>query len=122
MWPAEYRNFVEKDCLVGREVEVPEGEDLSGVGAIIELLDEGQAASEADDVYPGLIVKADGFVPIGGCGIGTGDPYFINTRDAQPGPIYRIDHEAVSDDGYDRDEAVTRVLDSYESLLKYART
>jgi hypothetical protein len=121
MWPSEYRHFVGQHGLVGREIEVSQRDDLSGVGAVIEILDEAQAMLEADHFHPGLIVKANGFVPIGGCGIGTGDSYFINLRDAQPGPVYRIDHEAVSQNGYDQDRAVTRVLDSYELLVKYAR-
>ncbi len=122
MWPPEYRHFIDCHQLVKAELEIPEANDLSGVGASFELLDEDGASSESNDFYPGLIVKADGYVPIGGCLIGSGDPYFINIRDQQPGPVYRIYHDSVFDEDYDRNQAIARVLDSFEQLLQYRRS
>jgi hypothetical protein len=122
MWPPSYRQFILRHGLVGAQVEIPEADDLSGVGASIEILDEGGAATEANDFYPGLVVKEDGFVPVGGCLLGSGDQYFINSRDEQPGQVYRIDHESVRDAGYDRGRAIERVLGSYEELLRYVNT
>lgn len=119
MWPAQYRQFVIDHELARRQLEIPEADDLSGLGASLEILDEAGARTEADDCYPGLVVKADGFIPIGGCLLGSGDQYFINSRDDQPGPVYRIYHDSVFDEGYDANEAVVRVLDSYEDLLQY---
>ena len=49
----------------------------------------------------------------------TGDPYFIRIQDQQPGPVYRIYHDSVHDKNYDPSQAIVRVLDSYEDLLKY---
>jgi hypothetical protein len=120
MWPPEYNRFVKEHHLIGREVEIPEENDLSGAGASIELFDEANAIGESTDYYPGIVVKADGYVPIGGCAIGCGDPYFINLHDSQPGPVYRIYHDSVLDEKYDRKQAIARVLDSYEELLLYA--
>lgn len=119
MWPSEYRQFCESHALAGKTVEISDGDDLSGVGASIELYNEAGATSEANDFYPGLVVKADGYVPIGGCVVGTGDPYFIRIQDQQPGPVYRIYHDSVHDKNYDPGQAIVRVLDSYENLLKY---
>ena len=119
MWPTAYREFVERHALVGREIEIAVAEDLSGVGASIGLFSEVDATGEANDFYPGLVVKEDGYVPIGGCLTGCGDPYFINVRDVQPGPVYRIYHDSVFDRDYDREAAIARVLDSYESLLRF---
>ena len=122
MWPAAFREFVERHALIGREIEIPVADDLSGVGASIGLFSEADATGEANDVYPGLVVKEDGYVPIGGCLIGCGDPYFINVRDQTPGPVYRIYHDSVFDQSYDRDAAIARVLDSYEHLLRFVET
>jgi hypothetical protein len=119
MWPPGYNRFIEQHNLIGLEVEIPEQNDLSGVGALIELLDEVNAIKESTGFYPGLVVKADGYVPIGGCAIGCGDPYFINLHDPQPGPIYRIYHDSVLDEKYNREQAIARVLNSYEELLLY---
>ena len=119
MWPPHYRDFVEKHRLSGSEVELPEIADLSELGATIGLYDETQAIDEADNFYPGLVVKADGFVPIGQDMTGGGDPYFINLNDKSPGPLYRVYHDSVHDPDYDRDEAIAKVLESYETLLQF---
>jgi hypothetical protein len=121
VWPTEYRRFIEQHNLTGREVEIPERNDLSGVGASIELFNETDALEESADLYPGLVVVRDGFVPIGGCMIGSGDPYFINVNDRQPGPVYRIYHDAVLDESYDRNQAIVRILESYEELAQYVQ-
>lgn len=119
MWPSHYRDFVERHHLPSTEVELPEDADLSGVGATIGLYNEAQAIDEADRFFPGLVVKADGFVPIGQCMTGSGDPYFINLNDRAPGPIYRIYHDSVHDRNYDRDDAIAVILESYEDLLLF---
>ena len=100
-------------------MELSEASDLSGIGATIGLYNEAQAIDEADNFYPGLVVKADGFIPIGQCLTGSGDPYFINLNDSVPGPLYRIYHDSVHDQTYDRDDAISKVLESYEDLLRF---
>lgn len=122
MWPPEYRQFLETNALTGKPVEISAEDDLSGVGASIELFNEADAVSEANEFYPGLVVKADGYVPIAGCAEGSGDPYFIRLQDQQPGPVYRIYHDSVHDQSYEPSQAIARVLNSYEDLLKYVRT
>ena len=44
---------------------------------------------------------------------------FINVNDKQPGPVYRIYHESVHDQNYNREEAIEIVLKSYQHLLKF---
>ena len=120
MWPDEYRQFVEKHSLIGVELEVPEGDGVPGSGASMRLYNEDEAKQESEEFYPGLVVRADGFVPIGEDLQGSGDPYFINVNDKQPGPVYRIYHDSVADSGYDREKAVEIVLKSYRQLLDFA--
>lgn len=119
MWPIAWRQFVEQHQLVGTEIEIPETADLSGVGAVLEILSEPASDTEANEHYPGIVVKGDGFVPVGGCTIGAGDPYFLNVHDRQPGPLYRIYHDSVLDATYNRTDAVAVVLRSFDELLKY---
>jgi hypothetical protein len=122
MWPDCYRDFAQRHGLCGKEVEIPDSDDLSNVGACISFFDEPDAREEAEGYYPGIVVTRDGFVPIGGCALGSGDPYFINIHDPQPGPVYRIYHDSVHDEGYSRADAIARVLDSYEELLQFLPT
>jgi hypothetical protein len=119
MWPTKWRDFVTQNNLSGKEIEIAAADDLSQVGGCIAIFDEQESQAEADEFYPGIGVKAHGFVPVGGCAIGTGDPYFINSNDPQPGPLYRIYHDCVSDENYNRDQAVAKVLNSYEELLGF---
>jgi len=107
--------------LASQEIEIPwPGEDE--MTAIIEILDDATAEIEATELWPGIGVRKDGFVPVGGCAIGTGDPFFINVNDGPNGPLYQIDHERVGKDGYDRSEAVEVMLEHYQDLLEYTDT
>jgi len=45
MWPPEYRHFVEANAWAGKPVEIPDRDDLSGIGASIQLFNEADAAS-----------------------------------------------------------------------------
>ncbi|MCC7422987.1 MAG: hypothetical protein IT428_22150 [Planctomycetaceae bacterium] len=118
MWPPHFQQFAAAHRLVGAMIEIPEADDASGLGASFQILDDAGVAGELD-AYPGTVVAADGFVPIGGCLLGSGDPYFIRSSDPAPGPVYRIYHDSVFDADYDRDEAVATVLESYEDLLRF---
>lgn len=114
-----WRTFVEQHHLVGREISVPDDRDVSGVGAEIVILDESGIQSEQTDLYPGVAVAKEGYMPVGGCSLGTGDPYFINTRDGEGGPLYRIYHDEVVDEHYDANTAIVVVLKDYRELLHF---
>ena len=120
--PPYWKIFVEQHQLVGREISLPAEADLSGVGAEIELLDEANISTEQTELYPGIAVAPAGFVPVGGCGIGTGDPYFINVHDGEGGPLYRIYHDEAARDPIDLGTAVAVVLKDYRELLNYAES
>lgn len=120
--PPYWQNFWEQHHLAGREFSIPVEADLSGVGAEIEILDEEGIRSEQTELYPGIGVSKAGFVPVGSCSTGTGDPYFINTNDGEGGPLYRIYHNEVVDEDYDPARAIAIVLKDYRELLKYADT
>ena len=119
--PEHWKLFATQHSLVGREIEFPwPGKDE--LVAVIEIFDDGSVEHEARGAYPGIVVLRDGFVPIGGCSIGTGDPYFLNVLDGPAGPIYKIDHTQVHSNGYNHDTAVTEMLGSYHDLLRYVST
>jgi hypothetical protein len=116
MIPNYWKDFLESNDLAGKEIEFPwPGEaDLS---AIIEILSYKCILTEATEYWPGKGVIKDGYIPVGHCSIGTGDPFFINIHDGPNGPIYKIVHEEVNDENYDKKKAVYVMLDSYEQLL-----
>src|SRR5918996_1188225 len=112
--PGYWAQFIVENKLRKATFSIPW---FDGDGEVINhelyLLDESQAHDEAINLWPGKRVFSDGFVPVAGDEIGTGDQYFINTNDGPGGPLYQIDHEQVFDDGYDRSKAVSVVLASY---------
>ena len=119
MLPSYWADFIEQHQLVHREVSIPEQHDLSGIGVDLHIFDAESAREEAEEAYPGIAVAPDGFIPVAGCCIGSGDPFFINTRDGANGPLYQIYHDAVSEESYDPKEAIAIVLKNYEDLHKF---
>jgi hypothetical protein len=117
MIPDYWKEFLEANDLIEKDFELNEKEDLSGVGADFSLMRYEHIIDEAENAYPGLVVIKDGFIPVGSCLIGTGDPYFINEKEGKNGSLYRIYHDSVFDDGYDSETAIDKVLEHYETLL-----
>ena len=118
--PGYWVQFIAEKKLEKASFSIPwlDG-DGDAINHELHLFDESQAHDEAVNLWPGQRVFPDGFVPVAGDAIGTGDQYFINTNDGPGGPLYQIDHEQVFDDGYDRSKAVSLVLASYSELPKY---
>jgi hypothetical protein len=119
MVPQYWKSFIEQHSLVGKEISIPDNIDLSQVGAVFEILDEKSIQVETEDLFPGIIVSKNGFCPVAGCLIGTGDQYFINNKDGVGGPLYRIYHDLVNENGYDRKKAVDVVIRDYTNILNY---
>jgi hypothetical protein len=117
--PPYWKTFVEQHQLIGREFLLPDDVDLSGVGADIEILGEANILNEQTESYSGIAVASAGFIPVGNCGIGTGDPYFINVHDGEGGPLYRIYHDELINEQYDAKTAIAIVLQDYRQLLKH---
>lgn len=117
--PAYWKKFRDDNSLGAFEIEIPESEDRSEVGAVIEILDDTGILSEATDLYPGIEAARHGFIPVGGCSIGSGDPYFIKETEGPDGSLYRIYHDMVFDDDFPEDEAVALVLERYATILRF---
>ena len=117
--PSYWREFREQFQLLHTEVEIPEEYDLSGVGADIEFYDDDTIVDSMTDSYPECIVNKDGFLPVGGCQTGSGDPYFINTSEGVGGKLYQIYHDMVFDETYSRAEAIATVLNDYRHITRF---
>ncbi|MGE3173057.1 MAG: hypothetical protein AB7O97_10570 [Planctomycetota bacterium] len=117
MYPDYWIAFLAQHQLTNRVVIIGEGDDVSGVGADLTLLNQDKSLGE-QGAYPGLKVHEHGFIPVAACNLGSGDPYFINANDGPHGPLYRIYHDAVGEDGYD-DSAIDIVLKDYTDLIRH---
>lgn len=120
--PDYWKAFINDNRLAGKLCEIPERADLSELsGGRLKFLTESEIYEESDEFYPGIAVKKFGYLPVAGCWLGSGHPYFINVNDGPNGNFYRIYHDAemLDDDTYDMVEAVNIVLREYNELLKY---
>ena len=55
------------------------------------------------------------------CDTGSGDYYYINKKDGKSDALYRIVHDAMSDDELEAD-GIEKVLENYELLLSHQYT
>lgn len=80
--------------LAGVSFGLNEDHDESGFGAELIWLNAAQIVSEGIECEPGISVVPLGFLPIGACAEGSGDPYFLDLRNpsANP-PLVRIPHD-----------------------------
>lgn len=117
--PEYWTLFINENNISSSEFDIPESNDLSSVSATFTIMDAKNVLQEATECYPGCIVIKDGYVPVGACEIGSGDPYFININDGPNGKLYRIYHDCVLGDNYSKDNAVAVVLEHYEDMLKF---
>jgi hypothetical protein len=71
-----------------------EGDDDSELGVEMRWLTPAQIIEESTSCYPGLAAIKLGYLPIGSCFQGSGDPYFLKMDKSRDPPVVRIPHEA----------------------------
>jgi hypothetical protein len=102
--------------LVGLNFTLDDEDDESGLGAELKWMNSDEMLSEATEAYPGLVACPLGYLPVGICLEGSGDPYFLRLDDAA---LVRVPHDAVGDDGLNED-AVEVVLSSIAGFVGVA--
>ncbi len=103
--PHEIRAYLQDIAVVGAVTMIEEEEDESGMGAEFRWMEPLQMVSEGRDCFPGVAISRHGFLPIGICQEGSGDPYFVRLCD---GALVRVLHDAPWSDGL-QEEAVELV-------------
>jgi hypothetical protein len=111
--PVALAEILERWPLAGLRLSLAEDVDRSGYGVELQWMDVDEMLSEATETYPGLVAVGRGYVPIGICLEGSGDPYCYRSRD---GAIVRVPHDAATESDLDEDQ-VEVVADSIEQLL-----
>jgi hypothetical protein len=102
--------------MVGCSFKLAADLDESGVGVDMQWMDAAEMITEATEAYPGIDALKLGYVPVGECRLGSGNPYFVRTD----GALVRIPHEAAV--GSSLDEAqVELVASSVARFLELAQ-
>jgi hypothetical protein len=97
-WLAE---ILKRYNLAGASFELSEEQDLSRLGAYVNWMPPQEILIEANECEPGMTVVRAGFLPFGGCAVGSGDPYFLDMRQGSRDPmVVRIPHDYAGGKSY----------------------
>lgn len=108
--------MLKKNRLAGVCFSFDAGDDVSGLGVELLWLTSAQIVSEATECQPGLSVGPAGYLPIGACAEGSGDPYFLDMRErSSDPPLVRVPHDFAVTKPYplDRVELVSETLSAF---------
>jgi hypothetical protein len=95
--PNWFLELLKKYPLAGVKFSLRADEDESGLGVDLKWYDAKEIVDEAMNYYPGLAVIKFGYLPVGSCLVGSGDPYFIKFENNDPS-IVRIPHDYLNED------------------------
>jgi hypothetical protein len=101
-------------AAMGVQISLDNESDRSQLGVEMQWMTPAEMVSEATEVYPGIVVVKRGYIPIGICLQGSGDPYFFRARD---GAIVRVPHDAATQEDID-ESRIELVVDSVLQLLE----
>ena len=102
--------------LAGVGFSLSTDDDESGIGAEVRWLTPEQMVSENVECEPGRSVLSYGFLAIGACAEGSGDPYFLDlSNPSDDPPLVRIPHDYAVSAPYPRDkiEVVTSSMSEF---------
>lgn len=84
--------------LIGCNFELSEDLDISELGVGMQWMSVADTICESTEAYPGIAAVLVGYLPVGMCTYGSGDPYFLNTKNIAL-PLVRIPHTAIDKNG-----------------------
>jgi hypothetical protein len=114
--PTNLAKLLGNNPIIGVSLSLRNEDDESGLGAELQWMNADQMISEATETYPGITAAMRGYVPIGMCLEGSGDPYFWRVSD---GAIVRIPHDAAKRNILD-ESRIELVAESAERLIELA--
>jgi len=114
--PAALLSLLVNRPLVGAKISVDPAAERSGLGVEMQWMTPSQMEDEATEAYPGIVAVPRGYVPIGICLEGSGDPYFFRVKD---GAVVRIPHDAAAENDLD-ESRIELVAESVDQLLEAA--
>jgi hypothetical protein len=106
--------------LAGTTFVLDEETDLSGLGAEMMWMTPDQMVDEAYEAYPGLPATKLGYIPLGICVLGSGDPYFLKIKDSLDPALVRIPHDAAAEEDTLQEHRIEPVSPSLSEFLQNA--
>ncbi len=118
--PSWLLNLFLKYPLVETTFRLTAAQDDSELGVEMKWLSPKQMISETIEAFPGIAAASSGYLPIGMCLEGSGDPYFVSTTASDP-LLVRIPHHAVDGEQRLREDLVEIVSATLSEFLDKAR-
>lgn len=115
--PDWFLESMAKYPLIGMELNLSARQDLSGLGAQMRWMSPRTMIREARELLPGRSLSTLGFVPVGECRMGWGDPYFIVLGGTDDPPLVRVYHRFFGDGGGTTDNCMDLVCENVTSLF-----
>jgi hypothetical protein len=114
---SELIELLKKFEIIGQYISLSKDVDLSNLGVEMEWMCPKKQVEEAFAFYPGIPALKMGYLPIGSCLGGSGDPYFLRLS-GEIWMVYRIPHDSVilSENAIDANQVES--VCSLEYLLK----
>lgn len=106
--------------LAGAKFTLEESRDESGLGVEMRWLTAAEIGDETLNTYPAIAAIKHGYLPIGECLVGTGDPYFIQLQRTEL-PVHRVPHTAIDEANNLRAEQVEVVSASLDEFFTNAK-
>jgi hypothetical protein len=110
-------NIIQTYPLIGCNFVLPDLHDASGLGVDMIWMPPLDIVEESTKFYPGIAAKKYGYLPVGSCLIGSGDPYFMECNKTNNiVNLIRIPHTAVFNDDLliERIELVSNFIDFFK--------
>ena len=112
-WLKDFLVILKTYKIIGMQFRLNEDEDSSGAGVRMRWMTPKCQVEESFELFPGIIVREFGFLPIGECLRGSGDPYFLK-EDGGRLKLFRVLHDYSSN----FTENMVEYVSSLESVLK----
>ncbi|NQZ05558.1 MAG: hypothetical protein HRT35_00215 [Algicola sp.] len=97
--PFWYLHLIQNNAVIGAVFTMDKETDLSGLGVNMTWMKPSDTVEESQEFYPGIAVTKMGYVPVGICRSGSGDPYFLKMSPSyQKATLVRIPHDLVEED------------------------
>ncbi|MBE9117308.1 hypothetical protein IQ249_15520 [Lusitaniella coriacea LEGE 07157] len=103
--------------LIGCDFELSEDLDISELGVGMQWMSAADTIWESTEAYPGIAAVLVGYLPVGMCTYGSGDPYFLNTKDIAL-PLVRIPHTALDKNGKLIEEDIELVCSNLSNFFE----
>lgn len=110
-------DLMRRHRLASTNFLISEDLDPTGLGVAMQWMTPSDILTEALKTYPGIPASALGYLPIGTCLEGSGDPYFLRTRKDENPALVRVPHEAVDEESSLVESSVEVVSDSISDFL-----